>query len=130
MTVSHDTRTLPELAVSARESAYLPTMTLDTYRRRIAEADPLLSSLLDFERPGAEAALRALADTVTEFDSDGTGRGDSYRRAQRSTMVRWTGMRQLLRLASPPAPSGAGTLLDVLGGDGTIARAVDRKSVV
>ncbi|MFE2531604.1 class I SAM-dependent methyltransferase [Streptomyces sp. NPDC059371] len=126
MTVQHDTRTRPELAAALRESVYLPTMTLGAYQRRIAEAGPLLPSLLDFERPGADAALRALADTVTEFDSDGTGRGDSYRRAQRTTMVRWTGMRQILRLASPPASSHAGTVLDVLGGDGTIARAVSR----
>ncbi|WP_392958384.1 class I SAM-dependent methyltransferase [Streptomyces sp. LN245] len=126
MTVQHDTHTLPELTASLRESAYLPTMTLDAYRRRVAAAGPLLRSVLDFERPGADAALRELAYTVTEFDSDGTGRGDSYRRAQRSTMVRWTGMRQILRLASPSAPRRVCTVLDVLGGDGTIARAVGR----
>ncbi|MFF5506153.1 class I SAM-dependent methyltransferase [Streptomyces roseolus] len=83
---------------------------------------------MDFARPGADKALRALAATTTEFDSDDTGRGDSYRRAQQDSSVRWTGMRQLLELAAPsratPDPAAPRTVLDVLGGDGTIARAV------
>ncbi|MFD8827860.1 class I SAM-dependent methyltransferase [Streptomyces sp. NPDC059605] len=65
-----------------------------------------------------------MAATTTEFDSDDTGRGDSYRRAQQDSSVRWRGMRQLLEWAAPPEAAFPCTVLDVLGGDGTIARAV------
>ncbi|MGW7541087.1 class I SAM-dependent methyltransferase [Streptomyces sp. NPDC054770] len=121
MTVQHDKS--PESAFPVEALNYLPTMTIGTYLSTVAATHPLLSSLLDLGRPGTEAALAALADTVTEFDSDGTGRGDSYRKAQRNTMVRWTGIRQILGLLAPQR-SGAATVLDVLGGDGTIARAL------
>lgn len=82
---------------------------------------PRLARLLDFDRSGASEALADLARLTTEFDSDESGRGDSYRRAQTDLSVRWTGIRQLLRLATNG--SARGTLLDVLGGDGTIAAA-------
>ncbi|KPI00294.1 Methyltransferase type 11 [Actinobacteria bacterium OK074] len=124
MSMQHITHPTAELAPSTRNLNYLPSMTLDEYTRAIEAAHPFLWSALDFRRAGTDTALGVLAGTVTEFDSDGTGRGDSYRRAQRNTMVRWTGIREILRLLSPPAPSRAVTVLDVLGGDGTIARAV------
>jgi ubiquinone/menaquinone biosynthesis C-methylase UbiE len=104
-------------------TAYLPSMSLGEYLRDIAAQHPALSSVLDFSRPDATAALTVVAATVTEFDSDDTGRGDSYRRAQTDASVRLTGIRQLLRLALP-APAPASMVLDVLGGDGTVARAV------
>ncbi|SER99542.1 Methyltransferase domain-containing protein [Streptomyces sp. yr375] len=103
---------------------YLPSMTLSEYLRDVVPAHPLLGSALDFARPGAEKALRLLTTTTTEFDSDDTGRGDSYRRAQRDSSVRWRGVRQLLELAAESTPERPCTVLDVLGGDGTIARAV------
>ncbi|WP_030556218.1 class I SAM-dependent methyltransferase [Streptomyces exfoliatus] len=108
--------------------AYLPSLTLEDYLRDTVPAHPVLKSSVDFGRPGADKALRALAATTTEFDSDDTGRGDSYRRAQQDSSVRWKGMRQLLELAAPsgmtPDMAAPRTVLDVLGGDGTIARAV------
>jgi SAM-dependent methyltransferase len=106
------------------EDFYLPSMTLNDYLRDVVPAHPLLGPVLDFGRPGGEKALSALMATTTEFDSDDTGRGDSYRRAQKDSSVRWRGMRQLLELACSPDPAGQCTVLDVLGGDGTIARAV------
>ncbi|MFE9826725.1 class I SAM-dependent methyltransferase [Streptomyces sp. NPDC005791] len=108
---------------------YLPSMTLNDYLRDVVPSHPLLTSALEFGRPGADKALRVLTATTTEFDSDDTGRGDSYRKAQRDSSVRWTGIRQLLELASgvaeqPGIPLRQCTVLDVLGGDGTLARAV------
>ncbi|MFE9727916.1 methyltransferase domain-containing protein [Streptomyces sp. NPDC005794] len=103
---------------------YLPSMTLETYLCDTVQAHPVLKASVDFGRPGADKALRALVATTTEFDSDDTGRGDSYRRAQRNSSVRWRGMRQLLELAAPSDTAAPRTVLDVLGGDGTIARAV------
>ncbi|MFI7421281.1 class I SAM-dependent methyltransferase [Nonomuraea sp. NPDC049684] len=64
-----------------------------------------------------------LAATSSEFDSDRDGRGDSYRRAQQDALVRWTGIRALLGLLAPDPAAGPPLLLDVLGGDGTVARA-------
>lgn len=90
----------------------------------VAASYPRLHARLDFSRPGAVDALAGLTRTTTEFDSDATGRGDSYRRAQRDALVRWTGARRLLQLATPEQSAGDVTVLDVLGGDGTITRAV------
>lgn len=106
------------------DSAYLPSGTLGDYVREVTTRHPALRSVLDFSRPGAEEAIKSLVSTTTEFDSDETGRGDSYRRAQENATVRWTGTRQLLRLCIPRASARGTVVLDVLGGDGTLARAV------
>lgn len=103
--------------------SYLPSLTLREYLQTVSTLHPQLCGLLDFERPGSDAALAELAATVSEFDSDSTGRGDSYRRAQQDALVRWTGMRQLLELVAPAGSAGTPLILDVLGGDGTVARA-------
>jgi SAM-dependent methyltransferase len=109
-------------------SSYLPSLFLREYLHTVATVHPQLREVLDFERPGAAAALAELAATVSEFDTDSTGRGDSYRRAQRDTLVRWTGMRQLLELASPDGSDPVTLILDVLGGDGTVARAASSQA--
>ncbi|MFJ4341253.1 class I SAM-dependent methyltransferase [Streptomyces sp. NPDC088915] len=100
---------------------YLPSLSLDAYRKDVVADSSLLRSVVDFGRPGAELALSVLERTVTEFDTDETGRGDSYRTAQRDASVRWTGVEQLLGLCAPDGPA---VVLDILGGDGTLARAV------
>lgn len=108
----------------AETDSYLPSMTLEDYLREAVPAHTVLKTTVDFGRPGADKALRALSVTTTEFDSDDTGRGDSYRRAQQDSSVRWRGMRQLLEWAAPPGAAHPRTILDILGGDGTVARAV------
>ncbi|WP_343446523.1 class I SAM-dependent methyltransferase [Micromonospora schwarzwaldensis] len=107
---------------------YLPSLVLRDYLHAVATLHPHLRAMLDFGRPGAADALAELAATVSEFDTDSTGRGDSYRRAQRDTLVRWTGMRRLLELATPADAEPATLILDVLGGDGTVARAASSQS--
>jgi SAM-dependent methyltransferase len=109
--------------------AYLPELSLAEYVTLVRERHPVLSTRLAFDRPGADAALDALAATQNEFESDGTaGRGDSYRASQADPRGRIRGITKLLELALVNAPAGA-TLLDVLGGDGTIARATSLRSV-
>ncbi|MFI6318238.1 class I SAM-dependent methyltransferase [Nonomuraea sp. NPDC050556] len=103
---------------------YLPSLSLDEYQRVVSTVHPQLHAVLDFQRPGAREALDVLAVTSSEFDSDDGGRGDSYRRAQQDALVRWTGISALLRLLVPDPSSQAPLVLDVLGGDGTLARAV------
>ncbi|MGW1671592.1 class I SAM-dependent methyltransferase [Streptomyces sp. NPDC002324] len=100
---------------------YLPSLSLDAYRNDVVADSALLRSVVDFGRSGSELALAVLERTVTEFDTDETGRGNSYRIAQRDASVRWTGVEQLLGLCAPEGPA---VVLDILGGDGTLARAV------
>ncbi|ATZ22053.1 class I SAM-dependent methyltransferase [Streptomyces lavendulae] len=106
------------------EGAYLPSVPFDEYIRTVAAEHPRLHTLLDLDRARSTDILSALELLTNEFDSDETGRGDSYRRAQQDVYVRWTGAAQLLALATPGDADGDVTVLDVLGGDGTIARAV------
>lgn len=91
---------------------------------------PDVADLVD----GPRAAKRIEAgDNITsanEFESDKDGgRGDSYRRAQRDVTVRATGFERLLTMAVAGRPitsggiTGVPLVLDVLGGDGTMARA-------
>ncbi len=66
----------------------------------------------------------------TDFeDTREGGRGDSYRTAQQNPAVRLHGIRQLFTLASPdgslPSWRPEHVLVDLLGGDGTLARAVE-----
>ncbi|ARP69128.1 class I SAM-dependent methyltransferase [Streptomyces pluripotens] len=105
-------------------AGYLPSVSLDAYLAHAAAEHPGLHELIDPARARSPRLLSALVSVTNEFDSDETGRGDSYRRAQRDASVRWTGARHLLRLATRSDSPGDVTLLDVLGGDGTIARAV------
>lgn len=114
--------------MSSSDCAYLPSATLGDYIRDVTAVHPVLKSTLDFSRPGTQEAIETLVATTNEFDSDETGRGDSYRRAQENASVRWTGARQLLRMCIPPALSQSALVLDVLGGDGTLARAVQAEA--
>jgi SAM-dependent methyltransferase len=109
--------------------AYVPGFTVAEYVSLIAKEFPGLADTLWFEREGAIAELSALCESVNEFESnDQRGRGVSYRRAQRHAMVREQGIRSLCALAadvpSIEAIPCAWTMLDVLGGDGLIAKVV------
>jgi ubiquinone/menaquinone biosynthesis C-methylase UbiE len=115
---------LTEKLSDTAASPYLPRTSLVDYLNLMNESHPSIPPLLDFARSGASEALTSLANLVTEFDSNETGRGDSYRSAQNDTSVRWTGMRQLLKIAA--GSTRELTLLDVLGGDGTVALAAAR----
>jgi SAM-dependent methyltransferase len=104
--------------------SYLPNRTLDEYLDEIARRYPDIHVAIDFGRSDSVKALHALAMASNEFDSDETGRGDSYREAQKSRLVRWSGISTLLGLAVPTdAESAPPLVLDVLGGDALIAKA-------
>ncbi len=111
-------------AHSRAADSYLPSASLDEYLAMVRTAHPGLYARLDGAKMRSADALAVLVATVNEFDSDATGRGDSYRHAQKDVSVRWTGARQLLRLATPAGSARDVTVLDVMGGDGMIARAV------
>jgi SAM-dependent methyltransferase len=75
-------------------------------------------------------AIAGLDDRSWEFEGlDSGGRGEAYNKAQIDPGGRSTGMLALLRLFSPSfeaLPPPDWTLLDVLGGDGTLARLAKR----
>lgn len=114
--------------------SYLPDMTVEQYLGHLAERHPGWHRLLDPGRVDGATTADRLRAWTSESDSDSGGRGDSHRRAHRDPLVRWTGSRQLLRLAVPEARSDGGAqarsgggaqalVLDALGGDGLLARA-------
>jgi SAM-dependent methyltransferase len=110
-----------------RDRPYLPGLSMMEYADLARTRFPELTDALWLDRPGAETAWRRLAAAVNEFEDDtDLGRGASYRRAQRSAMVRATGISSLFTLAAGVAtPAGIPRdwrLLDVLGGDGLLAR--------
>jgi len=91
----------------------------DLYQRA-----PELYALVDPARLDTEEP-----DAPTDFeDGPEGGRGDSYRLAQEDPTVRLHGIRQLFTRASPRGRLSSWrpehVLLDLLGGDGTLARAV------
>ena len=107
---------------------YLPNFSLAEYLERVRARFPDLEDMLDFERTGAPQALLELENTRNEFETDEDGRGDAYRRSQLDTSVRSRGISSLLSLTISdrhrhqrgPRP----IILDLLGGDGTVARCV------
>jgi SAM-dependent methyltransferase len=105
---------------------YLPGMSIEDFEKFFVERFPAMAEVLWLLRPGAEAVIAAMCAQSNEFESDETGRGDSFRQAHERSSVKATGMSRLLELATNR--NGVGQLpaefrlLDVLGGDGTLAR--------
>jgi ubiquinone/menaquinone biosynthesis C-methylase UbiE len=105
---------------------YLPGMSLEDFENFFGERFPEMAPVLWLHRQDAESVVAAMCSQVNEFESDETGRGDSFRQAHERSSVKATGMNRLLELATGRAtvgqlPSGF-RLLDVLGGDGTLVR--------
>lgn len=107
---------------------YLPGWTIESYVQYVERNFPRFASALSFERPDTLAILSRMDAYASGFENqEQGGRGELYRLAQTNASVRLRGIRQLLDLASPGAdikmiPADY-RILDVLGGDGIIARA-------
>lgn len=113
--------------VPATATEWIPGMSAEAYAALMQEEHPRMAGVLWLDRPGARRMAERLRTQSNEFECDATGRGDSYREAQRLVTVRATGMMRLLELAADGDPRDLRApfkLLDVLGGDGTLARAV------
>ncbi|HVG17468.1 MAG TPA: methyltransferase domain-containing protein, partial [Blastocatellia bacterium] len=86
-----------------------------------------ISRISEGDRPFISNQIRKPFDF--ESISQG-GRGEMYRRAQQDPLVRATGIKNLFRLVSPDRDleklSPQFTILDVLGGDGVLARAMQQ----
>jgi ubiquinone/menaquinone biosynthesis C-methylase UbiE len=109
------------------EQDYLPNLTISEFHSWFSGRHRQFADALWFDRPGADAILTGLTAFSNEFESDDDGgRGGSYRRAQKVTDARITGLSTLLRMVSGTEDIGrmlpGSRLLDVLGGDGLAAR--------
>jgi SAM-dependent methyltransferase len=109
---------------------YLPGMSISDFERSFRARFPHMASTLWLSRPGRTEVLGPMFAEPNEFESNSTGRGDSYRQAHRQSMVKAVGVAQLLELASGESSADGlppdYLLLDVLGGDGTVARAASQ----
>lgn len=98
---------------------------------QLRSLSPALYNCIDFDRVlGKDYSLvmEKIAD-ICDFDSTSRGgRGDFYNHAQRNPLVRVSGIRQLFNLISPNNDlmtlSPKHKILDVLGGDGVLTRAL------
>ncbi|MDQ2881478.1 MAG: methyltransferase domain-containing protein [Actinomycetota bacterium] len=107
---------------------YLRGQTVADYLDFMRQQHPHLADTLDLGT-GALSEARAWCEPGEFDDNRGLGRGDSYRRAQRMDTVREAGVLRLLDLAIGGGGLDAGArFLDVLGGDGLIARVWNRVS--
>ncbi|HEU0298647.1 MAG TPA: methyltransferase domain-containing protein [Longimicrobium sp.] len=95
---------------------------------------PALFACIDPARVAeGRRVARRIAAAAHDFDSAARGgRGESYRRAQTATAVRSAGIRSLFDLLSPDRDFSSlppdARILDVLGGDGLLARVVAQEA--
>src|SRR6266699_3292089 len=90
------------LSTEARpRKSYVPGLSVEDYTSLIEKRFPAFADTLWFDRNGAAAAIDELCESVNEFETNAdTGRGVSYRHAQRNRMVRARGIRALFTLAA------------------------------
>jgi ubiquinone/menaquinone biosynthesis C-methylase UbiE len=105
---------------------YLQGLSIEDFEGMFATRFPEMAPALWLRRPGGAELLDVQRAEKNEFESDESGRGDSFRRAHERSSVKATGMSALLELATGAAdadgvPEGF-RLLDVLGGSGTLVR--------
>ncbi|MEV6906923.1 methyltransferase domain-containing protein [Amycolatopsis sp. NPDC051071] len=109
---------------------FLPGITLREYLDELRLKHPNLYGRLDLPRlqPAELVSIyRSLDSEPSAFaDADHGGRGDAYRAAQTTyPLIRSRGIELLCRMATPVNRSaGAVHLLDALGGNGTMTRAL------
>lgn len=106
---------------------YISGMNAGEYIDYICTKHPHLCAVLDMRRLDALDRHVAEMDRISwEFEDEFIGgRGSAYNNAQKAADNRKIGMMNLLRCFSPAfdvIPAEEFKLLDVLGGDGTIAR--------
>jgi ubiquinone/menaquinone biosynthesis C-methylase UbiE len=105
----------------------MPGLSVGDYISLVEKEFSSFADMLWFDRDGAAAAIGQLCESVNEFETNAdTGRGVSYRRAQKNRMVRARGIRALFTLAAGVRDMTqihpGWTALDLLGGDGLLAQ--------
>lgn len=109
-----------------KSELYVNGYGFDEYLEHLRDVDRGLFDLLCPERcAAAERQVADMNERSWEFESDRAGgRGAAYNAAQKSTDNRQVGMRALLKCfwSSADPPGEHFRILDVLGGNGTVAR--------
>ena len=111
---------------------YLSNLTFDKYLNSVRDDHPKLFSMLDIKRLSNDFVEECISemDAVSwEFeDEEAGGRGTAYNNAQRAFENRQIGMAKLLSIFSDSISQSRIphiNVLDVLAGDGTVARFSD-----
>lgn len=110
------------------EDNYLPDTSLTLYLQLMSNKYPEFCKTFWFERPNSSKVIKAMNKAISDFEGHRKGgRGDYYREAQKDPSVRIMGISQILQLAIQNQNikhlSPTYKILDVLGGDGVLARA-------
>lgn len=111
------------------EDNYLPDTSLTLYLQFMSNKYPEFYKTFWFERPNSFKVIKEMNKAISDFEGRKKGgRGDYYRKAQKDPSVRIMGISQILQLAIQNQDikklSPAYKILDVLGGDGVLARAL------
>ncbi len=111
--------------VNVLNDMYVTGYDFGSYLRHLRDDHPGMYDLLSQERcRDAARYIMNMNEASWEFEDEGTGgRGAAYISAQKNAGNRKTGMLTLLNCFAPSAESSGRSfcILDVLGGDGTIA---------
>jgi SAM-dependent methyltransferase len=108
------------------EYDYLPTMSPRQYREFMARRHRDMAELLDLSDAAVEAARPWLRSAAEFGDDPLSGRGGSYRDAQRDRCARARGIMTLLSLSGHT--TGRAVVIDVLGGNGTVTQVWRRRA--
>jgi ubiquinone/menaquinone biosynthesis C-methylase UbiE len=121
-------RNTPSVPVLEASAARVLSGSIDVEMRNLQRMHPELCALLDIQRMRDAQFLNHLqSETHRDFGTqEEGGRGESYTRAQEDVLVRGRGVEQILRLFSSAFDPDY-IIVDVLGGDGLIARAARRR---
>jgi len=115
-----------KMQTDKRPELYVSQYSFDEYLGCISDVHPELYSLINHERfCNAEQYISKMNVSSWEFENEEMGgRGSAYNVAQKSANNRKLGMTKLLRCftSSSGFPDQSFKILDVLGGDGTLAR--------
>src|SRR5579859_7611816 len=111
------------------QQVYLPSYSLEKYLSLMEQKFPEYVKTFQFENAQVEKVIEAMNKNSIVFESEKKGgRGDAYRKSQeqQNIFVRKIGISQLLDFATNGKRfSELDTnfkILDILGGDGTLAR--------
>ena len=121
------------LEVFVDPGAISPKFSLVERLAEVRERWPEFYECIDLERVSETSCdlIASMATSAFDFNSIvGGGRGESYRLAQINPMIRSTGISQLFNFIRPANGTREFTpqhkVLDVLGGDGVLARAINQ----
>lgn len=108
---------------------YLPGMSFSSYLERIEGISPKYFTTLQFDNKKVSKIIREMNKNSVDFEgAEKGGRGDSYRQSQTNITVRLTGILQIIeyitQVKDPHKLPDTFRILDVLGGDGTLIRAI------